>query len=251
MNNDNPVAAYALRLGDNGLVLAQRLGEWCGHAPELEIDLALANIGLDLLGQARNFLSYAAELAGSGDEDTLAFGRNERQFCNLLLAEQPNGNFADTLARQFFIDVWHVALYGRLVSSRDTQLAAIAAKALKEVRYHQRFSRGWLERLGNGTALSAQRMQDAVDNLWRFTGELFQADALEIELSAQGIAVDPRELQAEWQATVRAALSDAGLQIPEEAPFRHGGKQGLHSEHLRPLLAEMQYLHRAYPGQRW
>ena len=119
------------------------------------------------------------------------------------------------------------------------------------MRYHQRFSRGWLERLGNGTALSAQRMQDAVENLWRFTGELFQADALEIELSAQGIAVDPRELQAEWQATVRAALSDAGLQIPEEAPFRHGGKQGLHSEHLGPLLAEMQYLQRAYPGQRW
>ncbi|MEQ0234604.1 1,2-phenylacetyl-CoA epoxidase subunit PaaC [Klebsiella sp. CN_Kp116] len=251
MNNDNPVAAYALRLGDTGLVLAQRLGEWCGHAPELEIDLALANIGLDLLGQARNFLSYAADLAGSGDEDTLAFGRDERQFCNLLLAEQPNGNFADTIARQFFIDVWHVALYGRLVSSRDTQLAAIAAKALKEVRYHQRFSRGWLERLGNGTALSAQRTQDPVDNLWRFTGELFQADALEIELSMQGIAVDPRELQAEWQATVRAALSDAGLSIPEEAPFRHGGKQGLHSEHLGPLLAEMQYLQRAYPGQRW
>ena len=237
MKNNNPVAAYALRLGDNGLVLAQRLGEWCGHAPELEIDLALANIGLDLLGQARNFLSYAAELAGSGDEDTLA--------------EQPNGNFADTLARQFFIDVWHVALFSRLVGSRDTQLAAIAAKALKEVRYHQRFSRGWLERLGNGTALSAQRMQSAVDNLWRFTGELFQADELEIELSAQGIAVDPRELQGEWQSAVHTALIDSGLQIPQEAAFRSGGKQGLHSEHLGPLLAEMQYLQRAYPGQQW
>ena len=189
MKNDNPVAAYALRLGDNGLVLAQRLGEWCGHAPELEIDLALANIGLDLLGQARHFLSYAAELTGSGDEDTLAFGRDERQFCNLLLAEQPNGNFADTLARQFFIDVWH--------------------------------------------------------------GELFQADELEIELSAQGIAVDPRELQAEWQNAVHTALIDAGLQIPQEAAFRSGGKQGLHSEHLGPLLAEMQYLQRAYPGQQW
>ena len=195
MKNNNPVAAYALRLGDNGLVLAQRLGEWCGHAPELEIDLALANIGLDLLGQARNFLSYAAELAGSGDEDTLAFGR--------------------------------------------------------EVRYHQRFSRGWLERLGNGTALSAQRMQSAVDNLWRFTGELFQADELEIELSAQGIAVDPRELQGEWQSAVHTALIDSGLQIPQEAAFRSGGKQGLHSEHLGPLLAEMQYLQRAYPGQQW
>lgn len=251
MTTLNPVATYALRLGDNGLILAQRLGAWCGHAPELEIDLALANIGLDLLGQARNFLSYAAELNGNGDEDTLAFGRDERQFSNLLLVEQPNGNFADTIARQFFMDAWHVALFSRLVNSRDAQIAAIAAKGLKEVRYHQRFSRGWLERLGNGTALSTQRMQQAVDNLWRYTGELFVADALEIDLSEQGIAVDPRMLQAEWQTTVHTALLDAGLQIPEEAAFRRGGKQGLHSEHLGPMLAEMQYLQRSYPGQQW
>ncbi|WP_433635800.1 1,2-phenylacetyl-CoA epoxidase subunit PaaC [Kluyvera georgiana] len=251
MNMQNPVATYALRLGDNGLVLAQRLGAWCGHAPELEIDLALANIGLDLLGQARNFLSYAAELNGSGDEDTLAFGRHERQFSNVLLVEQPNGNFADTIARQFFMDAWHVALFSRLVNSRDAQIAAIAAKGLKEVRYHLRFSRGWLERLGNGTDYSTQLMQQAVNNLWRFTGELFMADELDISLSEQGIAVDPRELQAEWQTTVHTALLDAGLHIPEEAPFRRGGKQGLHSEHLGPMLAEMQYLQRSYPGQQW
>lgn len=251
MNNPNPVATYALRLGDNGLVLAQRLGAWCGHAPELEIDLALANIGLDLLGQARNFLSYAAELNGCGDEDTLAFGRDERQFSNLLLVEQPNGNFADTIARQFFIDVWHVALYSRLVNSRDAQLAAIAAKALKEVRYHQRFSRGWLERLGHGTEVSNRKMQQAVDNLWRFTGELFLADDLELSLAGEGIAVDPRELQAEWQSTVHTALLDSGLPVPQEAAFRSGGKQGLHSEHLGPLLAEMQYLQRSHPGLQW
>ncbi|WP_065356982.1 1,2-phenylacetyl-CoA epoxidase subunit PaaC [Kluyvera georgiana] len=251
MNMQNPVATYALRLGDNGLVMAQRLGAWCGHAPELEIDLALANIGLDLLGQARNFLSYAAELNGSGDEDTLAFGRHERQFSNVLLVEQPNGNFADTIARQFFMDAWHVALFSRLVNSRDAQIAAIAAKGLKEVRYHLRFSRGWLERLGNGTDYSTQLMQQAVNNLWRFTGELFMADELDISLSEQGIAVDPRELQAEWQTTVHTALLDAGLHIPEEAPFRRGGKQGLHSEHLGPMLAEMQYLQRSYPGQQW
>ncbi len=251
MNTQNPVATYALRLGDNGLVLAQRLGAWCGHAPELEIDLALANIGLDLLGQARNFLSYAAELNGNGDEDTLAFGRDERQFSNVLLVEQPNGNFADTIARQFFIDAWHVALFSRLVNSRDTQIAAIAAKGLKEVRYHLRFSRGWLERLGNGTEYSTQLMQQAVNNLWRFTGELFMADELDISLSEQGIAVDPRELEAEWQTTVHTALLDAGLHIPEEAAFRRGGKQGLHSEHLGPMLAEMQYLQRSYPGQQW
>ena len=232
-------------------MLAQRLGAWCGHAPELEIDLALANIGLDLLGQARNFLSYAAELNGSGDEDTLAFGRHERQFSNVLLVEQPNGNFADTIARQFFMDAWHVALFSRLVNSRDAQIAAIAAKGLKEVRYHLRFSRGWLERLGNGTDYSTQLMQQAVNNLWRFTGELFMADELDISLSEQGIAVDPRELQAEWQTTMHTALLDAGLQIPEEAPFRRGGKQGLHSEHLGPMLAEMQYLQRSYPGQQW
>ncbi|WP_333500249.1 1,2-phenylacetyl-CoA epoxidase subunit PaaC [Kluyvera sp. CHPC 1.2972] len=251
MNTQNPVATYALRLGDNGLVLAQRLGAWCGHAPELEIDLALANIGLDLLGQARNFLSYAAELNGIGDEDTLAFGRDERQFSNVLLVEQPNGNFADTIARQFFIDAWHVALFSRLVNSRDAQIAAIAAKGLKEVRYHLRFSRGWLERLGNGTDYSTQLMQQAVNNLWRFTGELFMADELDISLSEQGIAVDPRELETEWQTTVHTALLDAGLQIPEEAAFRRGGKQGLHSEHLGPMLAEMQYLQRSYPGQQW
>lgn len=251
MNMQNPVATYALRLGDNGLVLAQRLGAWCGHAPELEIDLALANIGLDLLGQARNFLSYAAELNGSGDEDTLAFGRDERQFSNVLLVEQPNGNFADTIARQFFMDAWHVALFSRLVNSRDAQIAAIAAKGLKEVRYHLRFSRGWLERLGNGTDYSTQLMQQAVNNLWRFTGELFMADELDISLSEQGIAVDPRELQAEWQTTVHTALLVVGLHIPEEAPFRRGGKQGLHSEHLGPMLAEMQYLQRSYPGQQW
>ncbi len=171
MNNPNPVATYALRLGDNGLVLAQRLGALVRTCSRARIDLALANIGLDLLGP-RNFC-YAAELNGCGDEDTLAFGRDERRFSNLLLVEQPNGNFADTIARQFFIDVWHVALFSRLVNSRDAQLAAIAAKGLKEVRYHQRFSRGWLERLGNGTELSNRKMQQAVDNLWRFTGELF------------------------------------------------------------------------------
>ncbi|WP_288820492.1 1,2-phenylacetyl-CoA epoxidase subunit PaaC [uncultured Leclercia sp.] len=245
------LTAYVLRLGDNGLVLSQRLGAWCGHAPELEIDLALANIGLDLLGQARNFLTYAAELEGDGDEDSLAFGRDERQFSNLLLVEQPNGNFADTIARQYFIDAWHVALYSRLVQSRDAQLAAIAAKSLKEVRYHLRFSRGWLERLGNGTALSAERMQQAINELWRFTGELFEADDIDLALSEEGIAVDPRTLRDAWEAEIMTGLKDAALAVPEEAAYRSGGRQGLHTEHLGPMLAEMQYLQRVYPGQQW
>ena len=231
----NQLTAYTLRLGDNCLVLSQRLGEWCGHAPELEIDLALANIGLDLLGQARNFLSYAAELAGEGDEDTLAFTRDERQFSNLLLVEQPNGNFADTIARQYFIDAWHVALFTRLMESRDPQLAAISAKAIKEARYHLRFSRGWLERLGNGTDVS----------------ELFDADEIDIALSEEGIAVDPRTLRAAWEAEVFAGINEATLNVPQEQAYRTGGKKGLHTEHLGPMLAEMQYLQRVLPGQQW
>ncbi len=242
---------YVLRLGDNGLVLSQRLGAWCGHAPELEIDLALANIGLDLLGQARNFLTYAAELEGVGDEDTLAFQRDERQFSNLLLVEQPNGNFADTIARQYFIDAWHVALFTRLTQSRDPQLAAIAAKSIKEARYHLRFSRGWLERLGNGTAVSAQKMQQAVNDLWRFTAELFEADEIDQALVAEGIAVDPRSLREAWEAEVFTGLNAATLSVPSESAYRSGGRNGLHTEHLGPMLAEMQYLQRVYPGQQW
>lgn len=245
------LTAYTLRLGDNGLVLSQRLGAWCGHAPELEIDLALANIGLDLLGQARNFLTYAAELEGQGDEDTLAFSRDERQFRNLLLVEQPNGNFADTLARQYFMDAWNVALYERLIRSSDSQIAAIAAKAIKEARYHLRFSRGWLVRLGDGTAESTQKMQQAVDTLWRFTAELFEADDVELELITTGVAVDPRELRAAWESEVFAGLKEATLSVPDEVAYRTGGKKGLHTEHLGPMLAEMQYLQRMYPGQQW
>lgn len=247
----NTTTAYALRLGDNGLVLSQRLGAWCGHAPELEIDLALANIGLDLLGQARNFLTYAAEREGEGDEDTLAFGRDERQFRNLLLVEQPNGSFADTIARQYFMDAWHVELHSGLTQSRDRQLAAIAAKAIKEARYHLRFSRGWLERLGNGTELSAQKMQQAVNDLWRFTAELFEADEVELALIDEGIAVDPRELRPAWEAEVLSGLQQAALSVPEEVAYRTGGKKGLHTEHLGPMLAEMQYLQRVHPGQQW
>lgn len=245
------VSAYALRLGDNGLVLSQRLGAWCGHAPELEIDLALANIGLDLLGQARNFLACAAEREGQGDEDTLAFGRDERQFHNLLLAEQPNGNFVDTIARQYLMDAWNVALYERLIHSSDSQLAAIAAKAIKEARYHLRFSRGWLVRLGDGTEISSQKMQQAIDNLWRFTAELFEVDDVELELIESGVAVDPRTLRQPWEHEVFAGLREATLRVPDETAYRTGGKRGLHTEHLGPMLAEMQYLQRAYPGQQW
>ncbi|MFC0227327.1 1,2-phenylacetyl-CoA epoxidase subunit PaaC [Serratia aquatilis] len=244
--------SYVLRLGDTPLILAQRLCGWCGHAPELEIDLALANIGLDLLGQARNFLGYAAELAGPQyNEDHLAFGRDEGDFHNLLLAEQPNGGFNDTLVRQFLLDSYHVLLHRELSRSADSQLAAIAAKSLKEADYHLRFSRGWMIRLGDGSDVSHQKIQQSLNDLWRFTAELFHADEIELQLAEQGIAVDPRQLQAPWQALVSDTLQQATLTQPTEQAFRHGGKQGRHSEHLGPMLAEMQFLQRAYPNCNW
>lgn len=247
---------YVLRQADTPLILAQRLCAWCGHAPELEIDLALSNIGLDLLGQARNFYSYAAELSGelSGvntDEDSLAFGRDDLAFCNLLLAEQPNGGFNDTLVRQFFLDTYHFLLHQGLSQSSDPQLAAIGAKSLKEAEYHLRFSRGWMIRLGDGTELSQKKMQQAINDLWRFTGELFHSDDVERRLAEHGIAVNPESLQAPWLQIVQQVLQDATLQLPEEEAYRHGGKQGKHTEHLGFMLAEMQFLQRAYPGCRW
>ncbi|CAI1519928.1 1,2-phenylacetyl-CoA epoxidase subunit PaaC [Serratia plymuthica] len=252
MTFNDPRITYVLRQSDTPLILAQRLCAWCGHAPELEIDLALANIGLDLLGQARHFLGYAAELAGPQyGEDRLAFGRDEREFHNLLLAEQPNGGFNDTLVRQFLLDAYHVQLHQALSRSRDPQLAAIAAKSLKEADYHLRFSRGWMIRLGDGNAVSHQKIQQALDNLWRFTAELFHADDLELALAEQDIAADPRQLEAPWRALVDDTLRLATLTLPEEQAFRHGGKQGRHSEHLGPLLAEMQFLQRAYPNSTW
>ncbi|KKI41627.1 phenylacetate-CoA oxygenase subunit PaaI [Obesumbacterium proteus] len=243
---------YVLRQADTPLILAQRLCAWCGHAPELEIDLALSNIGLDLLGQARNFYSYAAELSGENvDEDSLAFGRDDLAFCNLLLAEQPNGGFNDTLVRQFFLDTYHFLLHQGLSQSSDPQLAAIGAKSLKEAEYHLRFSRGWMIRLGDGTELSQKKMQQAINDLWRFTGELFHSDDVERRLAEQGIAVNPESLQAPWLQIVQQVLQEATLQLPEEEAYRHGGKQGKHTEHLGFMLAEMQFLQRAYPGCRW
>ncbi|STW38983.1 phenylacetate-CoA oxygenase, PaaI subunit [Klebsiella pneumoniae] len=250
MNNPNPVATYALRLGDNGLVLAQRLGAWCGHAPELEIDLALANIGLDLLGQARNFLSYAAELNGCGDEDTLAFGRDERQYSNLLLVEQPNGNFADTIARQFFIDVWHVALFSRLVNSRDAQLAAIAAKGLKEVRYHQRLAAaGW------SVSVTAPNYQIAKCSKRSTICGASPANCSSLmKWSSAWLSRALRLIRVNCRPNGKARYTRR-FSTPAYRSRRSGlplrRQTGLHSEHLGPLLAEMQYLQRSHPGLQW
>jgi ring-1,2-phenylacetyl-CoA epoxidase subunit PaaC len=243
---------YVLRLADTSLVLAQRLGEWIGHAPALEEDLGLANVSLDLLGQARYLLSYAGELEGKGrDEDALAFFRTEAEFCNVQLAEQPNGDFACTIARQVLIDALHLELYDGLTYSSDARLAAIAAKSLKEVRYHFRYSSGWLIRLGDGTAASHQRAQAALEILWPYTLELFDADEIDREMHAAGVAPDLKEVHQRWLTRIQATLNEATLPKPADVPFSWYGKRGQHSEHLGYLLAEMQYLQRIYPGAQW
>ncbi|QJQ97376.1 MULTISPECIES: 1,2-phenylacetyl-CoA epoxidase subunit PaaC [Halomonas] len=244
-----PLIEYLLRLGDSTLVLGQRHAELCGKAPALEEEMALMNVGLDLFGQARNWLTYAAELEGDGrDADTLAFRRDAQDFRNLLLVEQPNGDFAETMARQFLFDAWHVPLLEGLAEASDPRIAEVAAKSLKEATYHLRRSSEWVVRLGDGTEESHARMQRAIDTLWRFTGELVQFDEVDQAMAEAGIAPDAETLVARWNATVEKVLEAATLtRPPADAWMYTGGKAGHHTEHLGFLLAEMQYLPRAYP----
>ncbi len=247
-----PHCRYVLRLADTNLVLAQRLGEWVGHAPALEEDLGLANVALDLLGQARLLLAHAGELEGRGrDEDALAYLREESEFLNLTLVEQPNGDFGRTIVRQFLFDAWQFALYEALLPSRDAKLAAIAAKAVKEASYHLRYSSGWLIRLGDGTPESHARVADALPRLWPFTGELFEADDVDREAVAAGIGPAPAALADAWNRAVDGVLAEATLTRPPAVSYPWHGKQGRHSEHLGYLLAEMQSLHRAHLGATW
>lgn len=251
---------YLLRLGDTSLVLAQRLCEWVGHAPEIEEDIGLANLGLDLLGQARLFYAYVVERGAPGapagppaaeTEDALAYGRGDREFRNLLLAEQPNGDFALTIARQFLLSQWQMLLFDALQSSSDARLREIAALAAREVRYHVRYSATWLTHLGDGTPESHARAQRALESLWRFTGELFEDDDVERQLHAAGIVPLNAELRARWLERVSSTLREATLELPTAFDGRRGGRQGLHTEHLGYLLAEMQSLARAHPDARW
>jgi ring-1,2-phenylacetyl-CoA epoxidase subunit PaaC len=249
---EEALCRYVLRLADTSLVLGQRLGEWIGYAPALEEDLGLANLALDLIGQARLLLSYAGEIEGRGrDEDALAFLRDAPEFVNLTLAEQPNGDFADTIVRQWLIDAWQLEIYTDLAGSADSRLAAIAAKALKETRYHYRFSSGWLIRLGDGTEDSRRRAQRALDSLWRFTAELFAADEVDERIAAAGIAPSLAAAAGRWEARVSADLRAATLTAPKLQPYRWHGKRGVHTEHLGHLLGEMQHLQRTYPGVQW
>ncbi|PLP99103.1 1,2-phenylacetyl-CoA epoxidase subunit PaaC [Cupriavidus pauculus] len=243
---------YLLRLGDAPLVLGQRLSEWCGKGPALEEDIALTNVALDLIGQARMWLSRAGEVEGAGrTEDQLAYLRDAHQFRNPLLAEQPNGSYADTLARQFLFDTWHYYLLDALRQSSDAAIAAIADKAVKEVAYHARRSADLVVRLGDGTAESHCRMQDAIDRLWMYTGELFDADTVDAGLIAAGVACDPATLREPWHRQVAEVLEEATLTMPADGWMQRGGHAGRHTEHLGFLLAEMQFLQRAYPGATW
>jgi len=249
----DPKFEYLLRLADNALVLSQRLSELCGKGPALEEDMALTNVALDLIGQARFWFTYAGEIEGAGrDEDQLAFLRDAHDFHNLLLVEQPNGSYADTLARQFYFDSWHYLLLEKLVASSDEHIAAIAEKSLKEVRYHLRRSGDLIVRLGDGTDQSHSMMQNAMNDLWMFTDEMFQADAVDQAMVEQGVAPDLASLRAPWIAHVTEIFEDATLQVPPiNAWMQKGGKQGVHTESLGYLLAEMQFLPRAYPGAIW
>lgn len=243
---------YVLRLGDTSLVLGQRLGEWVGHAPALEEDLALANIALDLVGQARLLLTYAGELEGRGrDEDALAFLRDAPEFFNASLAEQPNGDFGQTIVRQFLLDAWQLEMYEALSRSTDSRLTEIAAKAVKETRYHLRFSAGWLVRLGDGTPQSHARVQQALDALWRFTEELLVPDGLDEEMAAAGIGPDLAVLRPRWEAQIEAVLEEATLKRPSGLRYPWHGKRGVHTEHLGHMLAQMQHLPRTVPGAAW
>lgn len=254
---------YSLHLADDSLILGHRNSEWTGHGPILEQDIALSNIALDLIGQARNFYQYAAELINAQDqtdpesmtapvtEDHLAYLRDGWDFRNCLLAEQSNGDWAKTILRQFFFSAWHAAVYDKLAHSKDKTLAAIGAKSYKEVLYHLRWSSEWVIRLGDGTEESHTRMERAVDELWKFTGELYTPSPYELEMASAGIGPDLSALRPVWEEKVKEVFDEAGLSYPSPVWMQTGGKEGRHTEHLGYVLAEMQFLQRAYPGCEW
>jgi ring-1,2-phenylacetyl-CoA epoxidase subunit PaaC len=248
----SPLATYALRLGDDSLILGQRLGEWCGHAPALEVDLSLANVALDQIGQATHFLGLAGALEGKDrDGDALAFRRDVMDFTNCLLVEQPNGDFAQTIARLFLFSHYQELLFTALTASKDQQLAAIAAKAVKETAYHATLASDWVVRLGDGTEESQARMVAGLDWMWRFADELFEMDDVDAAALKAGVGVDKAALRAAWDARIDAVLADATLERPAARRPVLGGRVGRHSEHLGHLLTEMQFLQRAYPGATW
>ncbi|PTM07887.1 MAG: phenylacetate-CoA oxygenase subunit PaaI [Bacteroidetes bacterium] len=243
---------YILGIADNSLILGQRLGELCGHGPSLETDIACTNISLDLFGQVRSYYQYAAKLADDGRaEDDIAMLRKERDYINVLLVEQPNTDFAYTMARQFLFDVYHLLFLNELEKSKDLTLSAIATKSIKEVSYHQRFSSDWIKRLGDGTDQSHQKMQNAINGLWTYTDELFHQTAEDKMMIKEGIGVDVTTLKDKYYQLVNSTLEESTLKIPESKYFQKGGKQGIHSEHMGYILTELQYMQRTYPNMSW
>lgn len=253
MDKNQALFTYCIRLADNAVILAQRLCEWCGHGPVLEEDIAMSNMGLDLIGQARGFYSYAAALEGKGrSEDDLAFHRNEREFTNRCMVEQPNGDFGMTMMRSFLHGCQAYLQYRALVNSKDETLAGLSEKALKEMTYHVRHSSEWIIRLGDGTEESHRRTQEALDELWSFTDELFEMDDVDALLIKEGIACDISLHRAEWDKLVSEVFEKAGLKLPAEKGYQSsGGIYGRHTEHLGHLLSEMQILPRTYPEAKW
>ena len=250
--SETPLVLYTLRRADDALVLGHRLSEWCGHGPMMEEDMALANMGLDLLGQARELYSYAAKVEGrDNNEDKLAYLRDVRQYRNLLLVEQPNGDFAHTMVRQFFYAAFADLFWRAMTKSRDETLAAIAAKSEKESAYHLRHSSEWIIRLGDGTEESHVRTQGAIDHLWAFTGEMFALDEAEQCLIDKGAAIDTTALRPLWLKTVSGVVAEAALTLPSNDWMQQGGRSGRHSEHLGHLLSELQYMQRTFPGLTW
>jgi ring-1,2-phenylacetyl-CoA epoxidase subunit PaaC len=246
------IGNYAIALGDDSLTLGHRLSEWSSNAPFLEEDLALSNVALDFIGRAMMFYSYAGEAEGAGrSEDDIAYLRDCREYRNLLICELPIGDFADTMARQFLVDVYDVGFYTELMKSADETLAAIAAKAIKESRYHLRRSEEWVKRLGDGTGESHERIQRAFNDVWGYTHELFEVDQTEQSLINAGIAVDRPALKADWERYVQSVLNEATLDTPDGQWSIRGGREGMHTEHLGYLLAELQFMQRAYPGLEW
>lgn len=252
MSDDTVIASYATRLGDNALVLGQRMIELVAAGPELEEELANANLALDYIGQARMFYTYAGEREGMGrGEDDFAFLRPEQEYRHLLLVEQPNGHFGDSIVRQVLFQSWYLLLLDALARCSDEGLAGIAARALKEVRYHLRHSSQWLIRLGDGTAASHARVQASLDELWRYTGEMFVADDLDEDLRVMFDGPDLGFIEAAWGDNVAGIIAEATLEMPADQPMASGGKQGRHTEHFGYLLAELQFLQRTYPGAEW
>ncbi|WP_430467471.1 1,2-phenylacetyl-CoA epoxidase subunit PaaC [Winogradskyella ouciana] len=251
MKNEN-LYNYILGIADNSLILGQRMGELCGHGPTLETDIACTNISLDLFGQVRSYFQYASKIAGDGrTEDDIAMLRKEREYINVLLVEQPNTDFAYTMARQFLFDVYHLAFLAELQKSADLTLSAIANKSIKEVSYHERFSSDWVKRLGDGTEESKGKMQEAIDALWTYTDELFHQTEADKAMIAEGIGVDVTKLKDSYYRQVSELLEEATLQVPESKYFQKGGKEGIHTEHLGYMLAELQYMQRTYPNMEW